>query len=339
MLISCDCKCRPKRGFTLVELLVVIAIIGVLVALLLPAVQAAREAARRTSCSNNLKQFGLGFHNYHDVHLSFPLGGVGNANGAWTVAVLPFVEQGTVYDQLHTVSRGFHPGQGEPSELNVPVLHNFFPSLFWCPSSNLPQVSPFSLERSMQGHWTTMSYVGIAGASASATDWSDIGAGGNRCIQGSSRGFACANGVFLPNEAVRFRDITDGTTNQLMLGEQSGWILNAGRQQDHRTSSRWGAWIGANSFGQPGRPGPPTWSNSAIQFNTTAVRYPVGFRTFLATSGGNHRSGNNTAIQSNHPGGAMGLRADAGVQFLSETMEMQVLTLLSVRDDGQAVQQ
>src|SRR5688500_18954736 len=108
---------RRKSGFTLVELLVVIAIIGVLVALLLPAVQAAREAARRTQCVNNLKQLGLGIHNYHDTYKVIPPGALdfgatptaGPTIPSWGFAtkILPFIEQGTVYDRLNPGMRRF----------------------------------------------------------------------------------------------------------------------------------------------------------------------------------------------------------------------------------------
>src|SRR5690349_8961717 len=100
----------PRRGFTLIELLVVIAIIAVLIGLLLPAVQKVREAAARTKCANNLKQLGLGMHNYHDVYNGFPSAGWGwfwvgdpirsgrGQPGGWVYSILPFVEQGPLYD-------------------------------------------------------------------------------------------------------------------------------------------------------------------------------------------------------------------------------------------------
>ena len=97
---------RPRDGFTLIELLVVIAIIGVLIGLLLAAVQRVREAANQTACRNNLKQIGLAMHNYHSVNNAFPMPAIVDKDGkpllSWRVAILPFIERGELYNKFHT---------------------------------------------------------------------------------------------------------------------------------------------------------------------------------------------------------------------------------------------
>ncbi|PQO43438.1 DUF1559 domain-containing protein, partial [Blastopirellula marina] len=128
------------RGFTLVELLVVIAIIGVLIALLLPAVQQAREAARRMQCTNNLKQIGLAMHNYHDTYQSFPSGFNNYTGWGWAAAILPFVEQRAMYDQINNT-------QSLMDLSNATILASAQTQLdnYRCPSDVAPALNDKSL--------------------------------------------------------------------------------------------------------------------------------------------------------------------------------------------------
>jgi prepilin-type N-terminal cleavage/methylation domain-containing protein/prepilin-type processing-associated H-X9-DG protein len=195
---------RRTPGFTLVELLVVIAIIGVLVALLLPAVQAAREAARRAQCSNNLKQLGLALHNYHDTHKSLPPGWLnvaGNNNFmGWGTYILPFMEQSALHDQMKSV------GAYHEAWFNIADMTTASPSVptpyartvldaFICPSDPSGGINRFL------GDYGKSNYTGI---------------GGRHYLGGSG-----ANGTFYDNSFVRFRDITDGLSNVFSIGERS----------------------------------------------------------------------------------------------------------------------
>src|SRR5438132_1428634 len=126
---------RIRNGFTLVELLVVIAIIGVLVALLLPAVQTAREAARRNQCANNLKQIGLGVFNYNDVHQVMPAGNYHSVFGSWLVHLLPYVEQQSLYAMYRNDGMAGYPNAGirYGSPENLPVTRTQL-KVYTCPS-------------------------------------------------------------------------------------------------------------------------------------------------------------------------------------------------------------
>lgn len=321
-----------KRGFTLVELLVVIAIIGILVGLLLPAVQAAREAARRMECSNNLKQIGIAMHNYHDVHRAMPIGSLGRLKDAWTLRILPQMEQSTVFDQLLVGwdLAGFAAGP------NAAVLNEWAPSVYWCPSSAAKRMQ---LRTDVAGVlFSSISYIGISGAPTSATSATDP-TGQGRCISGS-HGYACANGTILPNRVTKFRDLTDGLSNTVVVGESSSWGKTAaGAITEIRSSSEWGGWggVGADQTPPTNGTGSYVWSGTPWCRNITSVRYPINTTREITGSGGNHRDGVNNSLHSMHPGGAQVLRGDGGVGFLGETMEFVVLRNLCIRDDGNPI--
>jgi prepilin-type N-terminal cleavage/methylation domain-containing protein/prepilin-type processing-associated H-X9-DG protein len=202
-----------KSGFTLVELLVVIAIIGILVALLLPAIQAAREASRRSQCSNNLKQMSLALHNYESSHKLYPPGRMG-CDGACTpmngpdtslfVMMLPYIEQQQLYDQF-----GTFPGyvSSQPEE----VL-NSRPGPFICPSN----VVPASYTDAGGKKWATNCYAGVAGHCGPT-----YGIGGQTKWQNT--------GMFLYRDPLKPADVLDGLSNVLFLGE-----VIQGHRDDHR---------------------------------------------------------------------------------------------------------
>ncbi|MCG6155035.1 DUF1559 domain-containing protein [Rubinisphaera margarita] len=305
-----------SRGFTLIELLVVIAIIAILVALLLPAVQQAREAARRTQCKNNLKQLGLALHNYHDVHSVFPPGGlqVTSYRIGWAARIFPFLEEGAMYDEMNSLSPDAlvtstpyrytsapHYGDSVPYTTPVPTLA--------CPSSPLGNTSPDIQHSTLT--WLVshgaMHYRGNGGSS-------DVG-----IIAGSSssRDYS-TSGIIYPTSKVRMAHITDGTTNTILLGESSsskGW-----------TDAQKKGWGGIQ---------PWTWGyyyysgGGFLQIDNKYIQYPINYTGSFAT--------NNTPFTSPHAGGAHFLFCDGSTQFLSEYMDLDVLKRLSTRGEGEVI--
>lgn len=226
---------KPKKGsFTLVELLAVMAIIGLLIALLLPATQAAREAARRSQCSNNLKQIGLALHNYHDTYGQFPPAAIGphdmpvERQFSWMVALLPFLEQNAFYEQIRLDLPWDHP-------LNAGLLQ-IGPNTLFCPSDPAPTTS--------EGYPKT-SYVAVTGADMS------YGRGELRGVIGFDRG--------LP-----FKEIVDGTSKTVMVAEvtDGGPWFAAGAG----TARRIDDWIKNKSWSY--HPGGGNWlfADGSVQF-------------------------------------------------------------------------
>lgn len=213
-----------RRGFTLIELLVVIAIIAILVALLLPAVQQARAAARRSQCKNNMKQIGIALHNYHETLNVFPMGSHVRSSLAWgsLVYLLPYIEQAQAYEAIDfeqtnccTMVKAYQamsPALPEPQSLKVPA--------YQCPSdpnagremlSGPSGPSPVSYDC---GRLVPGSYMGLSGDT-------DNGCGGTMS----------GKGIFYTQSSTRFRDITDGTSQTIAYGERGlpadlvwGWV-------------------------------------------------------------------------------------------------------------------
>ncbi len=202
---------RLRSGFTLIELLVVIAIIAVLIALLLPAVQQAREAARRSQCQNNLKQIGLALHNYHDTNQSFPQGWIGvtanqpDVNGlngwGWASKLLHSMDQQPLYHQI-----SFKLGVTDPA--NAAILTKALPA-FRCPSD--PSNDLWVLKDDMGNPVATLPTANYAG---------NFGSGLLDNCETTPLGTAClGDGVLMHNRGIKLRDITDGTSVTLMIGE------------------------------------------------------------------------------------------------------------------------
>ena len=329
-------KLRSRYGFTLIELLVVIAIIGVLIALLLPAIQQAREAARRSQCKSNLKQVGLAMQNYVDVHSVLPPGNIIQGHGPTALEmILPMLDEVALYEQLNFERGGsaFWLGSSA-SVVNSTALNGRKLNTWMCPSSSLDELtsstnsyaSPTYTVRAMKGN-----YIFIGGADDHET--TDTIA---------ERGPVSAGGTFMKNRCVSLSEITDGTSHTIMVGEQSGYgVSSSSSKVDIRGSDGSGAWMGHSVTGNPDGNGTyPTGgtnSNYARCFMITTVSYPIGFRQRIVGASGTPGTRNgdcNTPIQAAHSGGAHVLFVDGSVAFLSDSLELQILKNLANRDDG-----
>jgi prepilin-type N-terminal cleavage/methylation domain-containing protein/prepilin-type processing-associated H-X9-DG protein len=325
-----------RRGFTLIELLVVIAIIAVLIALLLPAVQQAREAARRTQCKNNLKQIGLALYNYHDTYTVFPPGYVdrnGNPNltpdndlgpsWGWTAFLLPGMDQAPLYNQIN-----FNLGVGlgtnaSPSRVSLKAL--------LCPSDSAQQTFSVYDNATQSMILTTVAssnYVGCNG-------WIECfsGAGGNpqpgSAADGLTGGFGQAGvGIFFRNSKNNTANVTDGLSNTVFVGERSS---------NHAPSTWTGAvtggaapaWMAGQAPYSP-PPGPAydnaDWGECLIFAHCNATHLPnVDFPLF-----------DPDVFYSRHVGGCQFLMGDGSVRFISSYVDGKTYQNLATIAGGEA---
>ncbi|WP_417850732.1 DUF1559 domain-containing protein [Thalassoglobus sp.] len=322
-------RTRTSKGFTLIELLVVIAIIAILVALLLPAVQQAREAARRTQCKNNLKQMGLALHNYHDVYSTFPIGAQTPYYRAnWRASILPYLDQAPLYNQLTQTpepTRGYASGNGNSAagwQVANQALNNQLIPAYKCPSSTTDSfnisTSPVtnngkpSPDASLGNETAmTMDYIGISGS------YSGVAPYNQNCGTEIYGGYACNNGLMRVGAVSRMRDATDGSSNTMIIGEQSGLINN----RDYR-ANYYGGWAGYSSIN--------SWGTGV-----RTIRYSPN--PAIAPPGGDQTYNSNGPLTSEHVGGVQIVMADGSVRFLSENLDITTLLALGSAKDGQVL--
>lgn len=290
---------KIRRGFTLIELLVVIAIIAILIALLLPAVQQAREAARRSTCKNNLKQIGLALHNYNETHNILPSGWIGVEPGVgsnvefgsgwgWGTMVLPYLDQSPLYNQID-----FNLDINNPAQ-TAGLIDQVLPA-FRCPSDPAPNTFELEEEASPGTVLATLAlanYIGVFGSDE--LDDCEIVPAGSACK---------STGLFYHNSNTRFRDITDGLSQTLFVGE---------RKTDPNFDW-YSTWVGA---------------------------VPEGAETFARVLGATDHTPNDPAahfddFSSNHVGGAQFVFGDGRVRFISENIDLGVYRSLSSIKGGE----
>jgi len=300
---------RRRKAFTLVELLVVIAIIGILVALLLPAVQAAREAARRMQCGNNLKQIGLAIHNYHDTYKTFPSGWIyaGGPNNvanqetyAWSVFILPFLEQTPLQDRLYP-SRAFMYQSlvqgGPPSNVRADIVAAATTKLpsYICPSDAGASDGLVHTNRHFGGGVGTVA-AGLGNWRVSVSNY--MGVRGHR----SNATRNIDSGVLFVDSRISFNDILDGSSSTFAVGERDTFYCRSG------------TWVGVRNPNGAGTRGVHVVSgHSQPKLNQDVISIPWDTADFGCGEG----------FSSLHPGGAQFVLCDGSTRFVSETISHQ----------------
>lgn len=315
---------KPQHGFTLIELLVVIAIIAVLIAILLPAVQHAREAARRIQCRNNLHQIGLALHNYHDIARTFPLCALTrhdpHTGHGFLVRLMPYLEMGNLERSLDlNESQVYAPNRISAKQI-VPS--------FLCPSDSderdpYPGPFPDDPTGTFVAQWPTTNYEGIMGSCTISEK--TLESGSPRTSPWPHCGRYCTDGVMVPFASMAIRDITDGTSNTLMVGERTyqkrSWLKGAYHTFDRDTKVCVSA---AKNVAWPINAQP-----AKIGYYVADPKAPGGSTK--------NKLFNDLWFGSRHTGGAIFLLADGSVRFISENLDFGLYQSLATRNGGEVL--
>jgi prepilin-type N-terminal cleavage/methylation domain-containing protein/prepilin-type processing-associated H-X9-DG protein len=314
---------RRGRGFTLVELLVVIAIIGVLVALLLPAVQAARESARRMQCGNNLKQISLGTHNYLDVHKAFPVGEYACCYGTWLVGLLPYIEQQNLFD-MYQYYGSVQNQAGNQYALTITAQSRYGGTLnrpvttkqiatYTCPSDSL-SANPSSFNGvTFHNYTANHGNTHLQQARAQPNPYGTTTNGQPNLFAGAP--FIMVDAWNTNPQVIRLQDVLDGLSNTLMFSETV-----QGKQNDLRGFGWWNGGAHFETYLPPNASQP-----DAVESNCVPA-HPLNPPCVVFTAGTNPRQ---HAARSRHPGGVQASLCDGSVRFVANPIHLDTWRWIS----------